>query len=259
MKNKLLTILITTAATSLHAASISENFDTSSGSTPPTGWSLITRAGSPTYSTVTGSDGSGGSTGNAGQVTSTDFPSGQDNLPGAYLVNNTVFDMNSTLTVTFDFRLASDGGFDDGIFVIGDIASGFPGNDAGDLLSVKVIENYGAFGDDVAISNGANNRLADQQSALDDDTWYQATFTWTPTSGLTGDASIVISDFTTVVNSATETGFTFDSANAQIGFGSVNDILQFDNVTSVVPEPSTFALLSGIMAFGWLAIRRRRD
>ena len=65
-------------------------------------------AGAPTFVTTAagqGSNGSGGTSGLAGQVRSTDFVSGKTDLPGAYLVSSTVFD--ATLPFSGSFVYAS--------------------------------------------------------------------------------------------------------------------------------------------------------
>ncbi len=219
-----------------NAALLEENFETSSGSTPPSGWSMVTTAGSPAYNTGTGSDGSGGdATGeNAGQVSSTDFiktPVERVDFPGGYLVNSTVFDMSSALTVTFDFQIVNEAGWDDVVFIIGDI-SPVSTYTTGESLIAKFAEKDSAG--KVSITPGTgdqDDRLDSKTSTLVDDTWYRGSFDWTPTSGTTGDIEVKVNDFTTDIHTLSATGFTFDSADAQIGFGSVNDTILFDNVT----------------------------
>lgn len=66
----------------------------------------------------------------------------------------------------------------------------------------------------------------------------------------------------TVVGSdigATHTARLFGSSGSQDSWNSSSSVLnQIQVNATVVPEPSSFALLSGLMAFGWMACRRRR-
>ncbi|MDF3128021.1 hypothetical protein P0Y35_02310 [Kiritimatiellaeota bacterium B1221] len=90
---------------SLFAAEIQFDFEseTADSGTPPNGWTLVTTDGSPEYkvtATGQGSDGTGGSSGLAAQVSSDDFLAA--NLPGGYLVNNQVFDLSQNSTGNFE-------------------------------------------------------------------------------------------------------------------------------------------------------------
>lgn len=244
------------------AATLVENFEgsTAGTGTPPTGWSLVTVAGTPTYATTgagLGSNGSGGSSGLAGQVSSSAFTTGQVDLPGAYLVADTVFDATLSFSGTFDFNVISEGDFDDGVFVLGDIGTGITTNTSGELLSMKFYDP--ASGSNPNRLVDGNNNVLDGIAAdiVDNDVWYRASFTWTPTSGTTGDFSLTVSDFSSDLGTVSATGFTFDSATTQFGFGSVNDTMRFDNISiTQVPEPSTMLLALG--GLGGLFIRRRR-
>jgi hypothetical protein len=241
---------------SLGATVVSETFEgsTAGSATPPAGWSLITAAGAPTYATSAaglGSNGAGGSTGLAGQVSSTTFPTGLNDLPGAYLVSSTSFDLNFALTVTFDFQIVQEGTFGDIAFVVGDVANGLSAL-TGESLGVKFSEAE-STGVSHLINDGAGSdagRLdTEGLSGVLDDTWYTVAFNWTPTSGLTGDVSVTLNDFSSDIVSLSATGYTYTytSANAELGIGSVNDTIRFDNVsvtgTVAVPEPSSTALL----------------
>lgn len=240
-----------------HAAtSIVEDFEsqTAGSGTPPTGWSLITEAGSPSYTTTAagqGSDGSGGNAGLAGQVSSTAFVS--SNLPGGYLVNSTTFDVTEEITGTFDVFVPQEGGFDDVTFTMGNIGSGIT-TTAGDSLTVKLIEGGGTN-----VIADADNTTLTTGATITDDTWFQVAFTWTPTSGQTGNFSTTITNLSTssVVDTITRSGYTFNPANAQFGFGSVNDTIRFDNVNiQSVPEPSS-VILTSLAGLGFILRRNR--
>lgn len=238
-----------------------EDFESSSAgsSSPPSGWVLVDTAGPvdasyATSSAGAGSNGAGGNAGLAGRVTSpADFLNAE--ISGAYLYNTTNFDMRQALTGSFDFQAVSDSTFDDITFMIGAIADGVDVSSAGELLSVKIAET----GNPSATLNsglGQSDRLDTSTTAITDDTWYHAELTWTPTSATTGDFVITVSDFSGDLFTLTTTGFTFDNATAQIGFGSVNDVILFDNVNfNQIPEPGSLALLG---LGGLLFTRRRR-
>jgi hypothetical protein len=146
-------------------------------------------------------------------------------------MNSQVFSMSSEVTIEFDFLLIHEGTYDDVTFTIGDIADGLGLSSAGELLSLKLAE-AASIGVAATLNSGlgSSGRLDTTGTRLTDDTWYHATFTWTPTSGTTGDAAFTVNDFSADVYTLSTTGFTFDSDSAQIGFGSVNDSIRFDNV-----------------------------
>lgn len=200
--------------------------------TPPAGWSLITVAGAPTYAvtaTGQGSQGDGTSAGLAAKVHSSDFlGSPWSGLPGAYLVKNTDYDLTSGLRVTFDFQISQKGDWDDVVFVLGAVDDGVSAASAGELLATKIAEAGGAS---VATGLGtSSDQIGSVAADLSDDTWYRATATWSPSSGSTGTLAVTVNDFTSDECTIVTTGFSFDSPEGQIGFGSVNDTITFDNV-----------------------------
>ena len=226
---------------------VTENFEGSSAgsATPPAGWSLVNKTGSPSYATSAaglGSNGAGGSAGLAGRVSSTAFV--DTNLAGGYLVNHTAFSLSSQVTGTFDFQIVHEDVYDDVTFMLGALADGYDktalGNGTpGEFLTVKLTEAASegvsnsisnGYGRDQTATNDRLGQLVTNNILLADDTWYRARVTWIPTSGTTGDFSITVSDFSTNLFTLTKTGFTFSSANGNIGFGSVNDTVRFDNI-----------------------------
>jgi MYXO-CTERM domain-containing protein len=243
------------------AISVNETFEGSSAgsTTPPTGWSLKTMAGTGSYATsaaAAGSNGAGGSTGLAGIVTANTVYA--TDLPGAYLYNTATFDLTQNLSGSFDFQMVHDSTFDDVIFLLGDISGGLTKTN-GQVLSSKFTEasSSGRAGTLNAGSGAEADRLDISNVTIADDTWFTASFSWEPISGTTGDFSITVNNFTSDVFTLATTGYTFNSADAQIGFGSVNDVIKFDNVSvtgSPIPEPRA-ALLGGL---GLLALLRRR-
>lgn len=249
------------ATLALSPGNVFETFEssTANSSTPPAGWVLVDTAApnDATYATSAagaGSDGAGGNTGLAGRVSSPGF-GGNTDISGGYLYNTTNFDTRLAMTGSFDFQIINEATFDDITFLFGAIADGLQESSAGEMLSVKIGE--GSIGALISSGLGQFDRLDTTSTSITDDTWYHADITWTPTSGTTGDFSITVSDFSGDLYTLTTTGFTFDLEFAQIGFGSVNDSILFDNVNfNQVPEPGSLALLG---LGGLMALRRRRS
>ena len=136
-------LLIGAPAAPSDAATLTEDFEsqTTGTDTLPSGWSLVTEAGSPTYANVTGSDGSGGGAGVGGRLSSTAF-TGDTDLPGAYIVHSTTFDPTLPITGSFEVYIPQEAGFDDAVFIFGDIAGGLT-RSAPDALNTKLYEGTG--------------------------------------------------------------------------------------------------------------------
>jgi len=251
------TLTLVLAAVTAGAATISLDFEseTANSATVPTGWALqSTPGGTAVYRTTPagqGSNGLGGNTGLAGQISCTAGPSNTQ-YPGAYLASTTNVDLTKAFSGTFDFRIVHESTYDDVGFLLGAVGDGLnvTGGSAGEFVYAKFTEGGGGK----LLKDGLIGDLDAVNASLVDDTWYHAVVAWTPTSGTTGDFSITVSDFSSDVFSLSTTGFTFDSAEGQIGFGSVNDTMRVDNV-SFTPEPASLTLLA---IGGLLAIRRRR-
>jgi hypothetical protein len=245
------------------AATILQNFESTSGSTVPAGWNLVT-AVSGTYATTTGHDGSGGGSGNAGTINSTGA-SGPNSTPGAYLVNTgtgmTAFNVSQTITGSFDINLAVPGSYDSGAFMFGDIGDGVQGTNAGELMYATF--NRSNFGNDRQdVNNGLGTQISNEVNVkFVSDTWYEASFSWTPTSGRTGTFSISVSNAATgsALYAVTTDPFTFNKDDAYFAFGDIDATsATYDNISitgTVVPEPSV-AMLGAIGSL--LLLRRRR-
>jgi hypothetical protein len=235
---------------------ISENFESSAPDsvTPPTGWTLIETAPAATYSNSisgVGSDGAGGSSGLAGEVSSTASPApGNNGLPGAYLLNNTVFGLDSRLSGSFDFQLIPEGTADDVGFIIGDVADGITGTSDGELLYVRITEgspNNNAVMLQDGTADGTASIVTNAAGTITNDTWYHAIVTWTPTSGKAGNFAFSISDFSSNVVTISTSGFEFAAIPGYIGFGSINDTIRFDNVSFTGTAPT--AVITNVPAF----------
>jgi hypothetical protein len=62
----------------------------------------------------------------------------------------------------------------------------------------------------------------------------------------------------TVLSADVVTGDNFGLFTAKIYAGNAATVVYDSMSVTVVPEPSAYALLSGILALGWIAVRRRR-
>lgn len=238
------------AVGSAHSATITENFDSSLGSTPPTGWTF---AGSGTYNTGTGE------TGNGGSIESS-VSTGR--IPGAYIINSgsQAYDLRESITVNFDVKVSETGNYESAAVMFGNIAEGTTGT-ADELLSMSFGRNN--FGnDDPEIVNGANTILTpgENQQKVIFGTWHSGTYTWTPTSGTTGDLSFTLTGTQNGNVVMSVTGFTFGDEAGYFAFGDLDsDGVTYDNIEitgTVVPEPGSLALLG---LGGLMMITRRRN
>lgn len=224
------------------AATILQNFEGVTVPAIPTGWEAV---------------GSGITTANNGN------PGNSVNAAGGstgYLVNTGVgFDATESITGTFDFYIVENGNYTNGSFFFGDVQSGLS-TTAGDHLRVDLREKtFGARAniidaDGTTVFSGAGNNLYE----IVTNTWYSASFSWTPTSGSTGNFSF---SWGAAEGPMTVTGYTLNSSEVFFGFGTVDDPARFDNISITgtefvpVPEPNMFALagLGGVL----LLLRRR--
>jgi len=258
-KNAMLLSCLAFAVGTAQGATITEDFESElTNGTAPIGWALV-NTGTATYSTTA-------STGNPGQSGNFTYATrGNTNNPSAYLVNSGVaFDATQSITGSFDFYLVEQGNYSNANFIIGDVQNGLS-NTAGEYFNVLLDEKqYGSRAD---IYDGAGTTLfngnSDNNAEIKTNEWNVATFTWTPTSGKTGDFTI---NWDGPGHPGTEsmsiTGYTFDSAAVYFGFGTGDTSSRFDNISITgtevgppAPEPGSLALLG---LGGLLTARRRR-
>lgn len=239
-----------------YAATINENFESATAPSIPAGWTFV-NAGSGTYATGVG-------TGNPGQSGNLDWTGANQVAPGAYIVNaGSAIDATQAFSVTFDFYIVEDGNYSAINFLVGDVQDGITGS-AGEFLNFQLNEK--TFGTRARLYNGANgivlNGDGNNNYEIFTNQWNTGTFTWTPTSGTTGDLTFSWIRPTNVTEPGfTVSGFTFDSADVYFGFGTGRSPARFDNIqitgSEVIPEPSSLALigLGGLL----MVSRRRRD
>lgn len=204
--------------------------------------------------------GSGTNTSNVLEVTS-DAQSVSDFIGAFAQVDGLSIDADTTsFEVTFDLAIVNGaGGFDDVVFVVGDLSGGITSggshfytygmnnnsnsnevvsyNEAGDPNNKEIIDNFGGSG-------------------LTDDVWYSATFTWDAGTDSATYSVTSLDGLTSVASSTVSVALTGD---VQIGFGSYNDYGAFDNiVVTAIPEPGTYALMAGIAGMAFVMLRRRK-
>jgi hypothetical protein len=204
-----------------------------STNTPPD-WSMVVVSNTPvpTYITTNRVGGAG----QVGRVTAFNA----SGLPGGYLVVNEVaggapFDLTKPISGSFDFYIAggSAPNYKNVHFMMGDIESGITPSSPGQSLGARLTKT--TFGDRAVLMNGAGTGLTSPKR-LETDRWYAASFTWTPTNGLSGDFSFsVTGDHNWTL---THNGFTFGSEKAFFGFGTAGyyqssnyGIGLFDNIS----------------------------
>lgn len=274
---KLLSIVTTTLAISgmaANAATITLDFEsqTPSTTTVPAGWAYLhSGIGAPaTNGTYTTTAANGGSTGSGlGGVLVGNNPTHGTNLPYSFLVNSgspSGFDVRLSITGSYDFLITNGAQYDTAGFLFGNIQGGaISGTNAGQLISIQ--HANGGFGQATAesrIVNGANvaTYAPTSNAGFADNTWYRSSFTWTPTSGTTGNLSYTATQWngsSWVAHSTFGiTGHTFDDPEAYVAVADMwGTSTTFDNITvtgTLIPEPSA-ALLGSL---GFLPFLRRR-
>ena len=260
------TAVCTFAISEVNALTIGTDFEGGLGT--PAGWNVV-NTGSSTYQTTAGV----GNPGQAGRFVQAESNTASPNI---YLVNDGPgLDANAAISGSFDYYLEENENYSTLNFLIGDIDGGLGGS-AGDNLNVRLQrKTFGARaelrdGDDVVIpqTNANNDREVNTLR------WLSADFTWTPTSGTTGDFTITWDTPTSgdgvnaggTIESLSVTGYTFNDSQVFFGFGTGRNDARFDNISiegtewvdpNAIPSPS--AALAGLIGMGALISRRRRQ
>jgi len=223
------------------------------GTTPPSGWTTVGVGGNGSYETVD-------TIANPGRSGFLNWTGSNSVAPTVYLVNSGVgFDARQAFSGSFDFYIVEDGNDSTVNFILGDVQNGLTNTSAGEFLNFQARER--TFGRRAQLLDGANTSLVNTGGnntwQIETDQWYSASFTWTPTSGTTGDFSLSWTGAQGNKGPLAVTGYTFDSEEVFFGFGTGRSPGYFDNISitgAAIPEPST-ALLGSL---GMLALLRRR-
>jgi|GEM_PF-1346569 len=217
-----------------NAVTITEDFEGVTAPAAPSGWTTIGASGSGSYATTAG-------TGNPGQSGNLDWTGSNTNTPSVYLVNSGVaFDATQAISGSFDFYNVEDGNYTRSNFILGDVQSGLTGSSAGEFLNVFIQERtFGArarlyAGDDSLLFSGDGNNIYQ----IENNQWYSASFTWTPTTGTTGDFLFSWNGAQGAKGPMSAIGYTFDSEDVYFGFGTGRSPVRFDNLSITGTEIS---------------------
>ncbi len=227
---------------------------TADSSDVPAGWSYVDSGLGTSGTYVTSAAGAGSPDGGLAGVLVSTNPTHGSNLPHSFLVNSgspSGFDITKPLSGSYDFRMVHTNNYDSAGFLFGDIKSGvITGTDAGQLLMMS--QTNGGFGQinaESRITDGSNDSTFAPQSNLgfSDDIWYRVAFTWTPTSGTTGDFSYTAtrwdSNALTFIPHSTFgiTGHTFNKPEAYVAIADMwATSTRFDNITVTGTFINTF-------------------
>lgn len=249
-------LALLTGIKSAAADTISQGFESASGSTPPAGWSFVDTGTSGVYTTPTGNGG--------GQGGGVDWTGAASAAPMAYIVHDGYgFYLTQPISGSFDFYVTEDGNYSSGNFFFGEIQDGLD-NAAGEYLNVHLREK--TFGARAQLLDGDGTALVSDSNNLREiftDQWHTANFTWTPTSGTTGNFAMTWGT-ASQTESMSYNGYTFAATEGFFGFGSGRSPVIFDNIEitgMLVPEPTSILLgligLLGVAALLWRRQRRR--
>jgi fibronectin-binding autotransporter adhesin len=226
---------IAMAGISVSQTTITEDFESTTPPGVPTGWATVGVPDNGTFETTAGT-GNPGQSGNVTQTATVTSP-----VPRVYLVNNGVaFDATRPMSATFDF-FVGDGvnnpNYSSTSFIIGDVRNGLADPTAGKFLNFQL--QRATFSQRARVWDGLNNQLVNTESnnqyAISANTWISGTFTWTPTSGTTGNFTFTWG--TPTIGFTTPISFTFDSPAAYFGFGTMREPGRFDDI-SITGFPS---------------------
>lgn len=175
----------------------------------------------------------------------------------AFLATNTSVSSANDFSVSFDFEILDDpGSFDDASFFFGELG---PNVNSGN--NFRVVLNNSLNSSDVTFSQaGAISTVVTDFVDLSVNTLLTGTLDFTAATNSV-NFSVEPQGGGAPIGSFSITG-NADLANItdfQFGFGSFNDIAQFDNIViTVVPEPSTYVLLgAGLVAMALLYRKKR--
>ena len=274
--------LLAIAAHSASAAMISEDFETVGVGTDatPAGWSYLNINGGANqlvnivgYNNTTNT-----SAGVAPRITG-DNTVNANQPPGSYIVNDggVAFDTKSSISGSFDYIILNPpstlGRAQGGVFMMGDVSTGIAGATNGSYIGMQMMsDSFGNRGQVIFGDGTSNNDTGKFVGNQRENQWYNIEFTWTPTSGTTGNFSASGQSYSSSSSwTAFFNGYTFDSDQAYFGFGAGDyynnkNTVAYDNISIEGTEwvdpnaiPSPTAALAGLIGMGALVSRRRRQ
>ncbi|MGZ0656088.1 PEP-CTERM sorting domain-containing protein [Coraliomargarita sp. W4R53] len=244
MKTKLLSIAVsTTVLSSLAASAFSDDFNRTDSDPAGTPWSVGNAASIEIANN---------------QLTWTTTPD-----PAVVGVDLTGAGLDSAFTVSVDFKLTLPDWV--GIWVMGDETDG-TGGYAFRVKSSTGFMQAVNYSSGTAVNTGGWTDGSATFSALSTNTEYRMTVTGTEdaTGGngtfifsiddISGTEAVSVGSITAIRAS----GFNNPSTGNAFGIFGIGSNPNFDNFTATVPEPSTYALIGGCVAFIFAASRRRK-
>jgi len=213
------------------AETISEDFEAATAgvtNTPPAGWQISGSVENGYYVTSP-------NLGNPNKCAFLDWTGTTQVSPGIYMVNSgAAFDATKAISGSFHFFVNEEGNYSTINFILGDVQDGLVSS-AGAFINVYLDEIQ--FGSRAQIYDGAGGLLfngdGNNTYTINSGQWcYDATFTWTPTNGTTGDFSFSWKSADgTQRGPMTVTGYTFDNPEVYFGFGTGKVAGRFDNIS----------------------------
>ena len=190
----------------------------------PPGWNIFNQNNQGTYVVA--------DTGNPGKSGNVDWGGSNQGYPGIYFTNETGFDATRPISGSFNFYIDSDANYAQVLFVFGDVGDGLEQTAGNYLNAVLQRATFGQRArlfdaDGTMIFNGDGNN----NFSISAKTWTPATFTWTPTNGLTGTFSLSWMVGDSARGPLVADDYTLNSDAAFVGFGTGREPGRFDNIS----------------------------
>lgn len=190
----------------------------------PPGWNIFNQNNQGTYVVA--------DTGNPGKSGNVDWGGSNQGYPGIYFANETGFDATKPISGSFDFYIDSGVNYAQVLFVFGDVGDGLE-QTAGNYLNA-VLQKH-TFGQRARLFDAdgeiIHNTDGNNTFSIDSRTWIPATFTWTPTNGLTGTFELSWMVGASARGPLVADDYTLNSDEAFVGFGTGREPGRFDNIS----------------------------